>query len=486
MKYVDLGLPSGTLWAAENEEGGFYTYEQAMIRFGDNLPSKERFEELKSVCRWTWNGSGYIVAGPNGNNIVLPAAGYRDGDGNADYVGMLGSLWSSTPDDSDDALFLYFDSGSVDMVYSNRCYFRPIRLVKKKGNNMKNKKLNLVEILKDCPKGTELYTPMFGKVRLLKVDAKDDDMPISVELQDKGTRAFTSDGRYSIEPGGECVLFPSKDNRDWESFHVCPNFKKGDFVARVHDGKSTILLMGDTDWSSPYSDVKYICYLNLSNDRFRVSQSIIDYWCTIKEFYEQDGFSLATDDEKKKLLDAIDKHGYVWNEENLELRKKDEKPKFNKGDIVVRVHDNSAPCILMMGDTDWSSQDNPVRFICYKDLNKGGRFNVSKPNDYWYSVGEFDFSRCRPATNLEKYWLMITMNKHGYVWDEENLELRKKEYEFEPYERVLARNEDSDLWMPVTFGFKHEKWYGTSAGYFLQCIPYKGNENLGGTAQKPE
>ena len=50
---VDLGLPSGTLWKDKNEEGGFYTYEQAMSKFGDKLPTKEQFKELKNKCQWS-------------------------------------------------------------------------------------------------------------------------------------------------------------------------------------------------------------------------------------------------------------------------------------------------------------------------------------------------------------------------------------------------------------------------------------------------
>ena len=83
---------------------------------------------------------------------------------------------------------------------------------------MKDKELNLVEILKDCPEGTELYTPMFGKVRLEKVDAKNKETPICVRLQNQGERFLTSDGRYSVDTDGECVLFPSKENRDWSTF----------------------------------------------------------------------------------------------------------------------------------------------------------------------------------------------------------------------------------------------------------------------------
>ena len=45
-QYVDLGLPSGTLWKAENEIAGHYTYEEAVVKFESKLPTKEQWEEL--------------------------------------------------------------------------------------------------------------------------------------------------------------------------------------------------------------------------------------------------------------------------------------------------------------------------------------------------------------------------------------------------------------------------------------------------------
>ena len=53
--YVDLGLPSGTKWKSANETGGyngFYTFDEAVSTFGDKLPTKEQFEELKNNCTW--------------------------------------------------------------------------------------------------------------------------------------------------------------------------------------------------------------------------------------------------------------------------------------------------------------------------------------------------------------------------------------------------------------------------------------------------
>ena len=79
-----------------------------------------------------------------------------------------------------------------------------------------NENLNLVEILKDCPEGTKLYSPVFGDVELDKIDIYSDH-PIRV-LFNNGDDSFTEDGRLFFNFDGECVLFPSKDNRDWSKF----------------------------------------------------------------------------------------------------------------------------------------------------------------------------------------------------------------------------------------------------------------------------
>ena len=126
--WVDLGLPSGTLWKSTNEKGIYYTYDEAVSQFGDNLPSGEHFEELKAFCTWEWNGKGYVVTGDNGNSIILHAAGYRNCDGGVDYVGTFGIYWSSTPGAST-AWSLYFDSDEVAMDRSDRCNGHSVRLV---------------------------------------------------------------------------------------------------------------------------------------------------------------------------------------------------------------------------------------------------------------------------------------------------------------------------------------------------------------------
>lgn len=82
-----------------------------------------------------------------------------------------------------------------------------------------NENLNLVEILKDCPRGTKLYSTIFGDVKFEEIN-EDRLHPIIVRIGDGHIEYFTTDGKkyYGIY-NGECTLFPSKDQRDWSKFN---------------------------------------------------------------------------------------------------------------------------------------------------------------------------------------------------------------------------------------------------------------------------
>ena len=79
-----------------------------------------------------------------------------------------------------------------------------------------NENLNLVEILKDCPKGTKLYSTTYGEVEVVKVNI-DSNYPIVTQCN-CGSERYTKDGKVLYGCNGECILFPSKDQRDWSKF----------------------------------------------------------------------------------------------------------------------------------------------------------------------------------------------------------------------------------------------------------------------------
>ena len=87
-----------------------------------------------------------------------------------------------------------------------------------------NEKLNLIEILKDCPKGTKLYSLMWGEVEFEGINY-DRTYPIVVKTKTKQSNredfaTFTSSGTWSNEYSGECMLFPSQEQRGWGKFKV--------------------------------------------------------------------------------------------------------------------------------------------------------------------------------------------------------------------------------------------------------------------------
>ena len=138
--WVDLGLPSGTLWATCNvganspeEYGGYYTFEEAQAY---NSPSLDQIKELLDNCSSVWtsqNGvNGLKFTGPNGGTIFLPAAG-TIWDGELRYVGSGGYYWSSTPYDESIGCGFLFVSGDVSLseCFDYRGYgtsVRPVRV----------------------------------------------------------------------------------------------------------------------------------------------------------------------------------------------------------------------------------------------------------------------------------------------------------------------------------------------------------------------
>ena len=94
-----------------------------------------------------------------------------------------------------------------------------------------NENLNLVEILKDCPKGTKLYTPIWGEVVFIEV-RKNKNCPYPICINTNAASSYTylaKDGRYLINrEESECILFPSKEQRDWSKFKVKSNKPKFD------------------------------------------------------------------------------------------------------------------------------------------------------------------------------------------------------------------------------------------------------------------
>ena len=90
-----------------------------------------------------------------------------------------------------------------------------------------NENIDLTKILKDCPEGTEFWSDNYGEVKFLCIE-KDYDEPILVEVNDRRTEYYTKEGWWSKDFPASCLLWPSKDCRDWSKF-TAPWYKKEKF-----------------------------------------------------------------------------------------------------------------------------------------------------------------------------------------------------------------------------------------------------------------
>lgn len=125
-----------------------------------------------------------------------------------------------------------------------------------------NENLNLVEILKDCPKGTKLYSPIFGEVELVNVlQGEDVNYPIEIKLHNNLIKTFTNGGRLLVDYDGECTLFPSREERNWSNFKP----KQPKFDPKTLQPFDRVLVKVDSYWRielffNMYEYMGDICY----------------------------------------------------------------------------------------------------------------------------------------------------------------------------------------------------------------------------------
>ena len=164
-------------------------------------------------------------------------------------------------------------------------------------------KINIAEILRDMPKGTKLYSPLFGKCELIDVDNSKYPIVIQAQRIDGAiSKGIMKDGRYfDGYEDAECSLFPSARMRDWNKF-----FKRGDVVVNEYSGLITVFDGWKNDDYTKF---------NTTIDYYKVSDSWgkEDIYCT--GIYRR-----ATDEERAKFIAAAEEHyGGKYNPETLQV-----------------------------------------------------------------------------------------------------------------------------------------------------------------------
>lgn len=113
-----------------------------------------------------------------------------------------------------------------------------------------NENIDLTKILKDCPKGWKLYSTINGNVYFNCIEKNNNKKyPIIIELETGTFEKFASDGKL-FSNYGECILFPSKDQRDWNKFSA-PWYKKEKFDPKTLKPFDKVLtIMANEEWST--------------------------------------------------------------------------------------------------------------------------------------------------------------------------------------------------------------------------------------------
>lgn len=254
--------------------------------------------------------------------------------------------------------------------------------------------MNIVEILKYCPKGTKLYSTAFGEVEL--IDASSLANTILVQNNHDTPFTFYSDGSYILD--GECILFPSKDQRDWSKFRL--PLKRGDIMMKA-DGTIPFIASGEF-----YEDTspKYICGVSITG-RFSIG---IYGWTS--EFYIP-----ASKEAKKELFSKIAEAGYKWNADTLELEKIE--PKFKEGNVIK---DNKNNLYLII--------DTNVRPKIGCALNQDMKLTILGKVTTLASI------KFTLANEEERNILYSALVREGYQYDKKQHKLIKQESK--PFEKV--------------------------------------------------
>ena len=280
------------------------------------------------------------------------------------------------------------------------------------------KKINIAELLKNCPKGMELYSPIFGKVYLDKIRPHLAIVVTTDKERGDFKEEFLYDGRYGMN--GECMLFPSKGKTTWKGFQR--PFKDGDVVVTTF-GNIAI-------FSNKIDNKNCNTYCKLSGYNTFIRNNSLA--CPKR---------IATEEEKQKLFDAIKENGYKWNEETKNLEKLVE-PKFKVGDRIKSVISSSYYTVVDIKNDQYFIKSDTEKYP----------YQVPFSNEINYKLApdKFDITTLKPFESRA-----LVRNTEDDFWRPVIFGCCLKD-KFAPY-------------------------YALGDTYWRYGIPYEGNEHLLGT-----
>ncbi len=334
-------------------------------------------------------------------------------------------------------------------------------------------KLNIAEILKNKPRGTKLYSMIHGKCSFEAVT--DEIFKINFCTSKFGLTHFgecTLIKFGNMFDGGECIIFPSEEMRDWSRFA----WKRGDILTS-NDGGTMVIF--DKWYDDTYTSFYCRHYFNCEDKNHPVYYS--EFLCTTEKYSFKNN-QYANHDYLKAIEEKL---GGKLNRETLEIEKA--QPEFKDGDIlcVIESSNNYHYILIYEGQDD----EHIYRYVTMLENNsliieKGSYF--TKPKDY----------SMRYATEEEKQHLFNALAKKGKAWDvgkKEVVDLKPK-CEFKPMDLCLMKyigQYNNRGWELCQYAYTEHRvsssgeqrdfYHAVGGEIYAECIPYKGNEHLLGT-----
>ena len=308
---------------------------------------------------------------------------------------------------------------------------------------MENKELNIAEILKDKPKGIKLWSPLFGNVTLKDADMPHGVLPIITKTELDDIQIFTKEGHlFSTYKDVECILFPSKEMRDWEKFA----WKKGDVLKAGVDN----LCIFDSWESDNYTEFHTkFATPHYSGETFET-----------KEWAKE-----TNEDTIKQYISNIEKtKGGKLNLETLEIERQ---PEFKDGDILT--------CCGFIFIFKNMEDSLVYSHVSYDTDNKDCiRLNADIPFASNSFIADFKY-----ATEEEKQRLFDALAKKGKAWDAEKKQIvdlpkEDKKCEFKPMDWCLMRMSYS-RWNLCQYAYYRkdiDMFAAVGGGLHEECIPY--------------
>lgn len=307
------------------------------------------------------------------------------------------------------------------------------------------KNIKISEILKDKPVGLKFYSTTFGYISFNGVH-KD-----KIYFFSEDTNAHSVKQNGKMYDGGECIIFPSMEMRDWSKFA----WKKGDVLT---DNISTICMF-DGWANSDYTEFKAKYTLHLI-----ASTNAENEVCKTNNFVH-----VLKEEDKQSYLATAETYFHV-NITKGSLEIEQPKQEFKDGDIVALVVRKCTHIAIFK-----SRQETYIGF--HAVLCNNEQLLLEEP--FREDDGDIEL---RLATDSEKQQLFDALAEEGKAWDSDKKQIvdLPKKCEFKPFDKVLCRNSKDDTWEADFFArlTRKEIDYIKSDKYlcvgqlWMYCIPY--------------